>query len=115
MVKLLKKKFNFLRDISSLSKPQRREYMKEISNQNIHTICEAIHNVLNGSCTTKNKKICNHIKSLKKELRKVANPRYNIEEKRKILMNKQSGDGIFSVIAGVVLPFLIDLITKKKR
>ena len=88
--------------------------MKEISDQNIHTICEAVHNVLDGSCTSKNKKICNHIKSLKNELRKVANPRYNIEEKRKILMKKQSGDGIFSIIAGVVLPFLFNLLTKKK-
>jgi hypothetical protein len=101
-----------------LSKTERRKYMKQISNHNIHIICEGIHNALNGRCAkenSKNKRICNHIKKLKKELRKLANPSYDIDEKRKILSNKQSGDGIFSIIASAVLPFLINLITGKRK
>ena len=118
MGKVLQKKYNFLRDVTNLSKPERRKYMKQISNHNIHNICEGIHNALNGRCAKekpRNKRICNLIKNLKKELRKIANPSYDINEKRKILSNKQSGDGIFSIIASTVLPFLINLITSKKK
>ena len=118
MGKILQNKYNFLRDVSNLSKSERRKYMKQISNHNIHIICEGIHNALNGRCAKEkptNKRICNLIKKLKKELIKIANPSYNIEEKRKILSNKQSGDGIFSIIASTVLPFLIDLIAGKKK
>lgn len=115
MSKVLKKKFNFLRDIGKLGKRERKKYIKECSNKNIHTICEAVHNVLKGSCKgskclrTKRLKV-----KLKKELKAIADPSKNINVKRALLLNSQTGDGIFSIIAGTVLPFLIDLITRKK-
>ena len=111
MVKALKKKFNFLRDVGELSKSERKKYLKICSKENIHIICEAVHNVLKGDCSTKSKKLT---KKLRKELEKVANPNYDVTLKRNILSSAQTGDGVFSIIAGTVLPFLIDLLRGKK-
>lgn len=113
-MKIIKRKFDFLRDVSKLSKRERKKYVKECSNENIHAICEAVHNVLKGHCTTKSKVVCGKLKLLQKELKKVADPSVDLTTKREILSNSQTGDGVFSIIASAVLPFLIDLLGRKK-
>ena len=116
MSKVLKKKYNFLHDIEKLGKKDRKKYLKECSDKNIHIICEAVHNVLKGGC--KNLKCVQSTRlkqKFKKELQTIADPTQSINVKRAILSHNQTGDGIFSIIAGTVLPFLIDLITRKKK
>ena len=110
-VNILKNKYNFLRDVSELSKTERKKYINEVSDRNIHVICEAVHNILKGSCQMKKlkKKCSKHFKDMKK----IANPKFNIEKKRKILTSAQSGDGMFNLISEVVLPILLNLIRKK--
>ena len=115
-MKVLKSKYNFLHDVGKLSKRERRKYLKECSNKNIHTICEAVHNALKGSCKkTKCVRSMRLIQKLKKELMTIADPSKSVNLKRELLSNSQTGDGIFSIIAGTVLPFLIDLIAGKKK
>ena len=114
MSKLLKNKCDFLRDVSDLSKKERNKYLKECSNENIHTICEAVHNILKGHCSSKSKRVCKKMNGLEKVMKKVANPDYDITLKRDILSSSQTGDGVFSIIASVVIPFLIDLLGRKK-
>lgn len=110
----LKSRYNFLHDVTRLPKRERRTYMNQISENNLHVICEAAHNVLNGGCrkgkSKKNKHVCNRL--MKRGLRKLADPKFDIEEKRKILSSRQSGDGIFTMIASTVLPFLLNLLRK---
>lgn len=110
--KVLEDKYHFLKDVTNLKKTDRLKYLKKkISVKNLHTIGEAIHNI--KCCPTpKNKKICQLLKQLKKELKNLGNPSFDVEKKRQIL-SSQSGDGIFSIIAGTVLPFLLSLIKKK--
>lgn len=116
MTKVLKNKYNFLRDVGTLGKRERKKYIKDCSNKNIHTICEAVHNALKGSCKDSKCLRTRRLKiKLKKELKTIADPSKKIEVKRALLSNSQTGDGIFSIIAGTVLPFLIDLITRKKK
>ena len=112
MGKLLKDKYNFLSDLGKLSKRERQKYLKECPQNNIHTICEAVHDVLKGRCSTKSKSVNKKLTVLEKELKKVANPVYDLNSKREILSNSQTGDGVFSIIASVVLPFLLDLLKK---
>lgn len=114
-VNILKNKYNFLRDVSELSKTERKKYINEVSDRNIHAICEAVHNILKGSCQMKKlkKKCSKHFKKCEKDMKKIANPKFNIEKKRKILISAQSGDGIFNLISEVVLPILLNLIRKK--
>ena len=114
-VNILKNKYNFLRDVSELSKTERKLYINEVSDRNIHVICEAVHNILKGSCQMKKlkKKCSKHFKKCEKDMKKIANPKFNIEKKRKILTSAQSGDGMFNLISEVVLPILLNLIRKK--
>ena len=114
-VNILKNKYNFLRDVSELSKTERKLYINEVSDRNIHAICEAVHNILKGSCQMKKlkKKCSKHFKKCEKDMKKIANPKFNIEKKRKILTSAQSGDGMFNLISEVVLPILLNLIRKK--
>ena len=113
MVKTLKKRYNFLRDISNLNKRDRKKFLKECCEKNIHIICEAIHNVLRNTCPS-NACVKRKVAKYGKELKKVADYKSNVALKREILSSPQAGDGIFSIIAGSVLPFLVDLIAKKK-
>ena len=84
MTKELRKKYKFLKDLATLSKPDRRKYMSRISHHNIHIIGEAIYNALNGHCDKhKSKKTCRHLKELRKELLKLGNPKFNVEKKTK--------------------------------
>jgi len=110
MGKLIKQKYDFLKDLTKLSKKERDIYIKKCSCDFLHVICEAVHNIVRGSC--KNKK-SRRKSNLMVDLKKLSNARFDIEKKRKILLN-QKGSGIFSLIASTVLPFLANLIFKKK-
>ena len=113
MVKLLKNKYNFLRDVAHLNQKDRKVYLKECCDDNIHTICEAVDNVLKNVCPT-NGRVKKKVKSMDKELKKIANIKTKVSLKRDLLSAPQTGNGIFSIIASTVLPFLVDLLTKRK-
>lgn len=113
MVNKLRKRYNFLKDITKLNKRDRKKYLKECCDENIHIICEAVDNVLRNVCPS-NKCVKGKIKKYGKDLKKVADYKSNVALKREILTSSQTGDGIFSIIAGSVLPFLVDLLAKKK-
>lgn len=113
MVKLLKKKHNFLKDLSQLSKRDREKYLKSCCEENIHTVCEAVDNVLKNVCISNKKTTKNKIDLLKKDLKKLANYKTKVSVKRKLLTNSQTGAGVFSIIASTVLPFLASLLAKK--
>lgn len=111
----IKEKYNFLHDIVKAPKRQREKFLLQTQPKNIHTICEAVHNILIGRCTSSNKQICSRMKLLKKQMQKLANPTLKVDQKRLILSNNQVGSGIFSLIASVVIPFLVNLLSKKRK
>ena len=113
-MKVLRRKYNFLRDVSSLPKNERIKYLNECRKENIDDICEAIHNVLKGHCSIKKKHICKKFDNIQKEVEKVVNPKGKLSVKRKILTS-QSGEGIFTSIASTVLPFLLNLLSRKNK
>ena len=115
MTKILRKKYNFLHDVVRLSKKDRQKYLSECSKENIDEICEAVYNILKGHCPMKSKTGSKKLSCIEKELKKVVNPRSKLGLKRKILTNSQTGDGIFSIIASTVLPFLANLLSGKRR
>lgn len=111
----LQEKYNFLHDIVKTPKRERAKFLVQTQPKNIHTICEAVYNILNGRCTSSKKQICSRMKLLKKEMRDLANPALKVDKKRQILSNNQVGSGIFSLIASVVIPFLVNLLSKKRK
>ena len=91
--------------------------MGKYSDELIHHICEACHNLRFRSenlltpyndCLLKAR-----TNQIKHYLRKLTRKNDPIEKKRKILSKPQVGEGIFTAIASFVLPALISLITKK--
>ena len=113
MVKLLKKKYNFLTDLSHLSKRDREKYLNSCCEENIHTVCEAVDNVLKNVCVGKKKTSKKKIDLLKKDLKKLADYKTKVSVKRKLLTNSQTGAGVFSIITSTVLPFLAELLAKR--
>ena len=105
----LSKKSEFLHDLKNLSHRDRCKFLSDCSPQHIHTVSEAVHNLLKSKQLMQ--KRAKKINQIKIELMNLANPKYPVERKRKIL--NQKGAGIFSVLAATVLPLLASLITKK--
>ena len=114
MTKELKHRHNFLRDLTGLKRADRLKFLKTCTPENIDHISEAVYNVVNGFCPCKKGAQKKKIELLDKPLKKIANPKTSLEVKRKLLLDKQTGDGIFSILLSTVLPFVIGLLTKKK-
>ena len=115
MTKELTHRRNFLKDLTGLKRADRLKFLETCTPKNIDHISEAVYNVVNGCCpcnTTAQKK---KIELLDKPLKKIANPKTSFDVKKKILLDKQTGDGIFSILLSTVLPFVIGLLTKKKK
>ena len=56
-----------------------------------------------------------HIHDIEPSFLKVADPSTPVKKKRKILMNRQVGNGIFSVLANVILPLLGGLLVTERN
>ena len=114
MTKELTHRRNFLKDLTGLKKADRVKFLQNCSQENIDHISEAVFNVVKGyyPCTKAAQKKKAHL--LDKPLKKIANPKTSLKVKRKLLLDKQTGDGIFSILLSTVLPFVIGLLTKKK-
>ena len=56
-----------------------------------------------------------HIVPIASSFKKVADPSVPVKKKRKLLMNSQVGNGIFSVLANVILPLLSGILVSKRN
>ena len=56
-----------------------------------------------------------HIHDIEPSFLKVADPSNPVKKKRNILMNRQVGNGIFSVLANVILPLLGGLLVTERN
>ena len=109
----LKYRCKFLQDLTKLSKADRKKYLAKCSSQNIEHISEAAYNILHVCpCKPSVKK---KVKLFDKQLKKLANEKTSVKAKRKLLLDNQTGDGIFSILLSTVLPFVIGLLSKKKK
>ena len=51
-------------------------------------------------------------KPIRKDVMKICDPNMSTVEKREVLSNPQNGNGIFTLLAGAVLPALISLLNR---
>lgn len=113
MTKELRYKYNFLRDLTGLSKSDRKKFLTNCSKENLDHISEAVYNIVTGACPCKTVSKKKKFELLKKPMKRIANPKTRLSIKKKLLLDKQTGDGIFSILLSTVLPFVIDLLNKK--
>ena len=109
-----------IKSLSSLPNLKRKNkdmsFMDEYSNDKIHDICEACHNIVHMKFPLDSKKKNQHkrrLSPIKKEFRQLGNPKLLLSTKRKLLKNPQVRFGVFTALASFVIPALISLITKK--
>ena len=109
----LKQRVDTLSKINEMKRWCDKTFLKKLSDDGIHCICEACNNNLDIKILM-NKYIKFKLKKkllpIKNEIRKIGNSQISFKTKRRLLSIPQVGHGIFSVIASVVLPTLISLL-----
>ena len=112
----LKQRVNTLSKINQMRRGCDTTFLKKLSDDEIHCICEACHNILDENILkTKNTKfkLGRKLKPVRNEIRKIGNYQISVKTKRRLLSNPQVWRGILSDIASVVLPTLISLLPLK--
>jgi hypothetical protein len=114
--KTLQRKVGHLQCLSKLRVKDRLSVVDVCSDECIHAVCESCFNLLEGTIPIqKDKKV--RLKSklmpIRFHIRKLADPKLSVKEKKEILKVPQVGKGIFSLIATTVLPALISALVSK--
>ena len=95
----------FFKTLKKLNKNQRKSYLSECPDSNIHTICHACYNLSNNTIPyEKSKKYM----GIEKYIKRLGKQKTSVKSKRRLLQKQdQVGSGILSLIATTVLPFLV--------
>ena len=106
-----------IKSLSSLPNLKRKNKdmscMDEYSNDKIHDICEACHNIVHMKFPLESKKkyqLKKRLTPIKKEVMQLANPKILIKTKRKLLKKQQVGFCVFTALASFVIPALLSMI-----
>ena len=111
----LRSKLKVLQNVIGTPKKQRLKLLRTCDDEQIHALCEACLNVLNNTPKLngpKLKKVKRVLRHIKRNIRSISNPKISVKHKRQILSDPQTGRGIFSVIASVVIPAIISALAK---
>lgn len=108
--KQLKKVLQILETASKVKKKNRKNYIKSCSNDEIHAICGATKNIVDGNIEIPRRKKAYLKRKLKPhqcKIRYLSNPRNSVKKKRILLEKEQFGAGVFTALASVAIPALI--------
>ena len=112
----IKRRLALLQRLLKMSNSERRQYLMKCDQECINTICEACYNLLWNNFKFKKpkiNKISKDLTNIKTEFKKISDPKIALKTKRQLLSKKQTGDGIFSILATTVIPALVSLLAKK--
>ena len=113
--KHLEKKLDHLKCFNTLKPKDKLAVVDICSDDCIHAVCETTYNYLQGAIPLKassKSKLKAKLMPIRLQVRKLADSKVSVKEKRNLLKDPQVGKGIFSLIAGV-LPLLISALTPK--
>ena len=106
-----------LKSLSSLPALKRSNkdmsFIDAYSDDKIHDICEACHNIVHMKFPLESKKkyqLKKRLTPIKKDVMQLANPQLLVKTKRKLLKKPQVGFGVFAALASFVVPALLSLI-----
>ena len=114
--KTLTQILNLLQKSKSVKKNERKQYFKYCSDNEIHAICGACKNFLSENIEVEPKKktyLKRKLLPIKNEMRILSKKDTPLEKKRKLLAKDQVGSGIFSLLAGVIIPTIVSALTGK--
>ena len=113
--KYIEKTLGTLLPLTKISNKQRANFIPILSDDCIHKICESCQNlVLNtyGFDKAKLQKIRTKLKGSEKNIRLISKPTSSLLSKRKVLASKQTGGGVFTLLASTIVPALIAALSK---
>ena len=113
--KYLKKVLQQLKPLTKIPSKSRQDMIPLLSDECIHKICESCQNlVLNtyGFDKAKLQKIRTKLKGSEKNIRLISKPTSSLLSKRKVLASKQTGGGVFTLLASTIVPALIAALSK---
>ena len=106
----LKKILHLLQKSKNVKKADRKKYFHYCSDDEIHAICGACKNFLNENIIvgpSKKAYLKRKLFPIKNELRDLSKEQTSVVKKRKLLAKEQVGSGIFSLLAGVIIPSIV--------
>ena len=110
-----REKLDHLQCIRALRPDKRFTFMETCSDNCIDSMCEFCFNLIEDNLPlekSKRNRIKKKLNPIRFKLRKLADPKVSALEKRKLLQEKQVGEGIFPLITSIV-PALISLLASK--
>ena len=108
--KQLRTLLKYLEKASNVQKKKRKDYIKSCSDDEIHAICGATKNLVDGNFDMTKSRRAYLKKKLKPhhcKIRYLSDPRKSIKKKRILLEKDQFGAGVFTALATVAIPALI--------
>ena len=94
-------------------KKDRERYIDSCSDSDLHAICGACKNFLENNISMTNKQktyLKKRLYKFKKDIRKLSKPQTPVKKKRELLKRDQIGKGVFSLLAGFIIPSIISAI-----
>ena len=98
------------------SKSARKKYLNSCTENEIHAICGACNNLLRDNIKiSKSRKsyLRKKLNPIKNDLRKLSKSNTSVKKKRELLKKDQTGKGVFSLLASVIIPSIISAIAGK--
>ena len=114
--KSLIKILELLQKSKNVKKNDRKQYFKYCSDEEIHAICGACKNFLSENIEIEPRKktyLKRKLLPIKNEIRTLSNRDTPLPRKRKLLEKEQVGSGIFSLLAGVIIPTIVSALAGK--
>ena len=111
----IKKVLSQLRPFSRIPVKMRQDIVPLLNDECIHKICESCQNLLlntYGFDKAKLRKIKTKLRGSEKKIRAISNPSTSLLSKRRILANKQSGGGVFTLLASTIVPALVAALSR---
>ena len=107
---------DLLQKSKKVKKSDRKQYFMYCSDDEIHAICGACKNFLSENIQVEPRKktyLKKKLLPIKNEMRILSNKDTPLLKKRKLLAKDQVGSGIFSLLAGVIIPTIVSALTGK--
>lgn len=114
--KSLTKILHLLQKSKNVKKKDRKQYFMYCSDDEIHAICGGCKNFLSENIEVEPKKktyLKRKLLPIKNEMRILSNKDTPLPKKRKLLAKTQVGSGIFSLLAGVIIPTIVSALAGK--
>ena len=114
--RILQSRVDLLNFVKSIPRKKRACLINMLDADSIHSICECLHNLFKNNIDLSEKKclsIRKRFEPHKKEIKDLINAQSTLKRRKNILKNDQIGNGLFTVLASVVLPAIISAIASK--